>query len=77
MRIRGIDNTVMQHFRVDGTAKTAFPTQEEALVARSDPMRYMTYECGLCGKWHIGHLSGKKRRNKARKKRKGGGAAPL
>lgn len=50
MRIRGMDNTVLQHFNKKGKAKRTYQSKELAKTNLS--LGDTVYQCGLCNLWH-------------------------
>ena len=52
MRIRGMTNRTLAHFRRDGQAKRAY-SRGEALEQASKH-RKNAYRCPMCGAWHVG-----------------------
>lgn len=53
MKMPNVTPKTAQHFRRDGSAKKSFPSEEHALTA-AEQTHMQAYQCGLCGKWHIG-----------------------
>jgi hypothetical protein len=49
------------HWRVDGSAKTAYRTQRDALAVADErrqdtDVRLAAYRCELCTAWHLGNV---------------------
>jgi hypothetical protein len=48
-----------QHVNADGTAKRAWPIEQNALMAarraQQQGLPLEPYRCHICGEWHLGH----------------------
>lgn len=55
MRFKGLSAGTREHFRRDGLAKVAFPSQADAET--DAPATQVAYLCRFCKLWHRGNVT--------------------